>query len=558
MSIHPILILRLKNRLRRTSFRVCHCCLPVLFLACLGSGQAAGVEAVAPLNITHYRVEGNTLLAPDTIERTLAAFTGKASRYADIQRAVEALEEEYRKAGYNAVQVVTPEQEITGGEVTLRVIEATIGKVNIKGNQFHDEDNIRAALPGLKQGRSPNARQLSENLRLANESPSRQMDLVLVMGAKDGVVDANLNVQDESPRKIYFSLDNTGNQYTGDYRTGIGLQYNNLFNRDQSATFSYITSPGHMGDVKQYAVSYRLPIYAWGDSVDIIAAYSDVNSGSTTTVAGPLSFSGKGRIYMANYNHYFPRRGEYSDSLSAGISHIAYMNNCGLGDFGSEGCGTAASADVTIHPLSLTYIGQWDNPSYLGKYSLALSQNLPGGSNGSNADFSASRPSPTGGKGAQADYTIGRGSGSLGLSLPQGWQARLAGNGQYTADALVPGEQFGLVGANAVRGFMEREIARDKGYVINAELYTPELSSKLNMNNGELRLLGFYDYGRAENHALAGESNARVSVASAGIGMRYSYLKNIAARLDWAYVLDGGGVRNSGDTRGSLAIVISY
>ncbi len=532
--------------------------------AASASSADTGVSAAtdngntALVRIERFEVKGNTLLDAGLIERLLAPYKGDAKSYSDIQLALEALEGAYRNAGYSAVHVVTPEQEITGGTVTFQVIESMIGKVTLSGNKFYDKDNIRNALPALAEGFTPSARELSENIRLANENPTRQMDVVLAIGEEENTIDAKVNVQDSSPHKAFVTLDNTGSESTGLYRTGVGYQHNNLFNRDHAATFNYVTSPNHVSDVTQVSASYRLPLYSLGDSVDLIAAYSDTNAGTTNTTAGPLTFSGKGRIYSARYNHYFPRQGEYLSKIIGGFDHRAYINNCSLGVFGAAGCGSAAF-DITVHPVSIAYNGALNKPAYVADFTTTLVRNIPGGPKGGSSDFNAVRPSSAGGEGAPADYTILRLNGSLAGVLPRDWQYRLAGNAQYTRDALVSGESFGLVGANAVRGFIEREVfSSDKGYVLNVELYSPELSQKLNMQNSSFRLLGFVDHASGWNEVLAGDSVTRNSAGSVGMGLRFSYGKNLSAKLDYARVTEATGTSKAGDKRGHISLVGSW
>ncbi len=511
----------------------------------------------ALVTISRFDVKGNTLLDAAQIESLLAPFKGEHRSYADIQRALEALEGAYRSAGYSAVHVNTPEQEVAEGVITFEVIEARIGKVTLSGNEHYGQDNIRNALPALVEGTTPSARELSSNVRLANENPTRQLDVVLAVGEADNTVDARVNVKDESPHKFFLTLDNTGNQSTGMYRMGVGYQHNNLFNRDHAATFNYSTSPSHANSVSQFSASYRLPIYSLGDSLDLIVAYSDTDAGTTSTVAGPLTFSGKGQVYSARYNHYLPRQGDYTSKIVAGFDHRAYLNSCSLGVFGSAGCGSAAF-DVTVHPVSVTYNGTLTKPTHVFDYAATLVRNIPGGSGGSAADFNNVRPSPTGGAGARADYTILRLNGSLSGVLPENWQYRLAANAQYTADALVSGESFGLVGANTVRGFLEREVSSDKGYVLNAELYTPELASSLGMQNGSFRLLGFIDHASGEVVPLAGETPTRTTAGSVGAGFRLAYSKNLVAKFDWARVTQGAGNRVAGSNRAHIGLVASW
>ena len=523
------------------------------------SGTSASSGNTALVRIERFQVKGNTLLDAGLIERLLNPFTGDARSYTDIQLALEALEGAYRNAGYSAVHVVTPEQEITEGTVILQVIETVVGKVILKGNQHYDKNNIRNALPALAEGYTPSARNLSENVRLANENPTRQIDVVLAIGEEENTVDAQVNVQDSSPHKIFFTLDNTGNSSTGNYRTGIGYQHNNLFNRDQAVTFNYITSPGHVKDVTQVSASYRLPLYALGDSVDLIAAYSDTNAG-TTSVGGPggplLTFNGKGNVYGAHYNHYFPRKGDYTSKIIAGLDYHIAINNCLL-----AGAACPGTPDINVLPLTLTYGGTLTKPTYIADYSTALVHNLSGGKNGGSSVFSAARA------GTPADYNILRLNGSLTGVLPQNWQYRLAGNAQY-ADALIPSENLSLVGATAVRGFQEGEFRNNVGYVLNVELYTPELAPQFKIKDGSFRLLGFIDSASGWNKLLAGEIANRTSVGSVGIGFRYVHGKNITAKFDLAKVActdtDGKTCSNTnvvsrtGDTRGHISLMANW
>jgi len=508
-------------------------------------------------DIDRFKIEGNTLLKTDEIEAVLKPFTGKQREYGDVQRAIEALRQHYRSGGFSVVWVVAPEQDLDRGVVTLRVIEARIGKVTIEGNRFFDDSNIRASLPALREGVSPRAGDISANSQLANENPAKQVDVVLRPGEKEGVVDATVDVIDVRPLKAFLTLDNTGNPQTGDFRLGVGVQHANLFNRDHIGTFNYVTSPGKENQVSLYSGSYRLPLYSRGDSMDFIAAYSDVSAGTAQTVAGPLTFSGKGDVYGLRYNQLLERRGEYSHRIVYGLDYRAYKNDCALGNFGAAGCGPAA-VNVTVRPISVAYSGNWAKPGRISDIYVALSHNVPGAANGQESDFNAARPSPNGGEGASSRYTILRFGASMVNAFESNWQVRAAFNAQYTPNALVSGEQFGIAGATAVRGFLEREIARDAGYFANLELYSPNLAGKLVPGEGNLRGLLFYDIARAANNPLAGEAKLQTSIASIGAGFRWNIQRNFNMRFDLARVMDEGGSKKAGDLRGHISVYIGF
>lgn len=514
----------------------------------------------ALIRIKRFLVQGNTLLDAGLIERSLAPYTGEERSYTDIQRALEKLEGAYRSAGYSAVHVFTPEQEIADGTITLQVTETVIGKVTLKNNQYYDEKNIRNALPALVEGRTPSTRALSENIRLANENPTRHLDVILAEGETDNTVDAAVNVQDSAAQKFFTTLDNTGNRYTGMYRVGFGYQHNNLFNRDQALTLNYLTSPDQVSNVTQLSGSYRLPVYSLGDSVYFLAAYSNIKSGSTS-VGGPggplLNFSGSGNVLGAHYNHHLPRNGDYSSKFIAGLDYRATVNNCQLAGIACPG-----TPDISVLPFTLSYGGTLTRPTQRVDYTISFIRNLPTGSNSGGNAFNLTR------QGAVAEYNILRFNGSVGGVLPKNWQYRLASNAQYSKNALIPAERLGMVGVNAVRGFIEREFFNDNGYVLNFELYTPELASELKMTDGSFRLLGFIDRASGWNKGMPGEIANHTTVGSIGVGTRYSYGKNLTVRFDLSRVscrdTDGKTctasniVSRSGDSRGQLSVMMMW
>jgi len=179
-------------------------------------------------DIARYRVEGNTILAADEVERIVSGYTGKGRDFGDVQRALEALQEAYRERGYSAVQVYLPEQELARGEVLLKVVEGRISKLEIAGNKFFDDANIQRSLPALAEGSVPNGNLIAKNLRLANENPGKQTNVTLRAGAKEGEVEARVDVVDENPSKWFLTLDNTGTPQTGYDRFGFSTEVMNI------------------------------------------------------------------------------------------------------------------------------------------------------------------------------------------------------------------------------------------------------------------------------------------------------------------------------------------
>ena len=348
--------------------------------------QAPTVEipAAPRFDITRFDVVGNTLLKPAEIERAVAPYAGKQKDFSDIQRALEALEQAYRGRGYGMVQVLLPEQDIARGIVVLNVTEPRVGKVTVEGNQYFNDANIRASLPGLQPGVTPNSQQIARNLQLLAEHPAKQTTVLLKSGAAENEVDATIKVTDEKPLKFVATLDNSGTDATGRFRAGIGMQYSNLFNRDHILNLQYVTNPENPSKVTILGAGYRVPFYAYNSSLDLFAGYSDVNAG---TLAGLFNVSGSGTIFGARYNLHLPKIREYEHKLAFGLDYRAFQTQV-VPLIG----GPTLVPDITVHPASIAYNGLWRMTNAEFGFYTSYSQNLfPGGNDGADSDFKASR-----------------------------------------------------------------------------------------------------------------------------------------------------------------------
>lgn len=506
------------------------------------AAPATGIPAPR-FNIDRFEVVGNTLLPASGLEHVIALYTGPNKDFGDIQRALASLEAAYRDRGYGVVQVFLPEQDITQGVVQVRVLQPRVGRVLIDGNTHFDNQNIRRSLPTVKEGAAPNSKDIARNLQITAEHPVKQTSVLLRSGASDDRVDVNIKISDDKPWRGFLTLDDTGTGDTGYFRLGVGYQHSNVFNRDHVFTAQYVTSPTDADQVSVYGAGYRIPFYSLNSSLDVIAGYSDVDSG---TVQGLFNVSGQGSIGIVRWNTYLPKSADYEHKVALGLDYRAYQNRVLF-----QGVGVVP--DVTIHPLSLTYNGLWRGTATELSFYGSGARNIPGGKDGDDAAFQASRA------GANADYSVFRYGFNYVRRFQSEWQTRLGFNGQYTQDPLVSGEQFGIGGPDSVRGYQLRELADDRGMAAQLELYTPELARSVGLSESyKLRLLGFFDYGSVRRvDPLPGETTSAF-LKSAGIGMRVGYGKSVVLRLDLAQILKETANRDKNRWRGSGAITLIF
>lgn len=526
----------------------------VFLLTSLDALAAARKEV--RFDILDFRVEGNTVLPESTIQSVLAPYKGKDKDFVTVVEAVKALEKAYGARGWAAVRVLVPEQELENGIIRLAVRETRLGKIQVEGNKFFDRDNILAGLPDLRLRQPVNLRAVSSEIELVNENPAKNITMELSGGEKEDEIAALVKVKDEKPWKVGFTLDNSGDSKTGPARLGATFQHANLFNRDHFLALQYVTSPSEYESVNIFGSSYRIPVYALDGSIELFAAYSDVNSGSLALGgASSMQVTGRGTRLGIHFNKNLPRIGIYEQKISVGLDYRAYLNNV---DFLGEQLGN----DVTVHPFTFIYAGKLEWKDTSGGFYLGGAQNLPGTWDGkdSSSDFNRAR------SGAPDDYTVFQAGANVSQALPGDWQARAVVNAQYTWEPLVSGEQYGLGGAASVRGYNERELADDRGISASFEIYTPNLAPKLGIDRiiptgAPLMLRGllFYDVGYVNRaDPLPGEAHSN-TISSFGPGLRVTDGKFFTISSDLGIALEPIEAQTDRwDTRFHVALTVMF
>ncbi|BAL23052.1 ShlB/FhaC/HecB family hemolysin secretion/activation protein [Azoarcus sp. KH32C] len=490
-------------------------------LALLAAGSVAchaapgeAVEEGARFPIQEIQVGGNTLVASDTLRLRLATFLGEAKSVQDLLAARQAIVAAYQEVGRPFVAVGLPEEFGTDGVVRLQVVEIPVREIRIEGNERLSAARIRARLPSLVEEESPAMDEISRQLALANDNPALKLSIEF-LSRGDMAADARISVEESAPVSFAITTDNTGTAETGHWRVGLSVTDADLTGFGDVASLTYITSPEDADKVHQYAASYLWPLARLGDALIFSGSYSDVDAGR---ISDAFDVAGQGSSLGVRYQHTITRTVARRETLEVGVERRRYRN---IVDFSGSDLG----GEVASRPLTVTYAYSDQRPTFQWGASVGYAHNLPGGSGNDDQAYGEGR------SGATARWSLWRVNGRIATRLPWGVVAQVSGEGQYTSDPLISGEQFGLGGARSVRGFDEREVAGDRGWRIGGELSSPQFGdwgrfAVFADRGGETRL-----------SPLAGESSGE-NVASWGLGWRYNR-SGFAALLDWAQVLDG-------------------
>jgi hemolysin activation/secretion protein len=470
--------------------------------------------------IERFVVDGARLLTQAEFDKVVAPYVGKGRDFADVQHALEAVEALYAERGYSAVRVLLPEQELELGTVHFEVIESTFGKVTVKQNRFTTERNALNAVPSVRSGGVPHAKLIARDLRLANENPARQLNVVLKAGEKDDQVDASVLVTDNDPQQWAVTFDNSGSKETGRTRLGVSYRHANLFDADQVAQVQIQFSPQHTDRVKVFGANYKLPLYEYGHSVDFFGGYSNINS----LVGGLSNFQGGGLMFGTRYNVPLERAGTFDPRLTYGLDWRKFTK-IEL----TNPPPTTLYDEIVVTPLSLAYSSLGKLAKGDANFNLTYVMNVPFTSKGKSADFASydkvNQSSP------KAAYKVFRYGAGYFTTFANDWQFRVAMNGQWSGDTLIQGEQMRLGGADGVRGFAEGSETGEVGSRMNVECYLPVLF----MGEAKLRTLVFWDGGK-----VTSKEGSSIAISSAGFGLRSAYTDQYSFKLDAGRIMKAG------------------
>ncbi|MFT5445384.1 MAG: hemolysin activation/secretion protein [Gammaproteobacteria bacterium] len=488
------------------------------------SGNASHTPPPLRFTVERFRVSGVNPLTPADTGRILAPFLGEYSGLEGLVEAADTLESAISQQGHSFHRVVLPPQTLKAGTVLLDVLVFRIGKITVNNNKHFSKENVLASLPALKPGEVPRTQLLSSQRHVANQHPSKKIELRFKESQQLRAIDAVVDVDDSDPRNLFIGLNNTGNEATGHYRATFGFQHSNVSGNDDQFSTSFTLSPTELNKVKQFGANYSYPLYALGGIASVYYTKSDVDSG---TVADVFEVSGAGRFIGASYTHFLQRRGAYTHTLSASVDDKLFDNNV---DF----LGLPLGVDVRSRPVTLSYRGTYEHAVGLFGGHVSYARNLSSGRLNDKANYAASR------FGADANWDVLRFGASADLRVFDDWLLRWRGDGQIADEPLISGEQFGVGGSRSVRGYGEREVSGDSGLFTSLEAWSPDFYEGA-------RAIGFVDLGRFHSRNIAAGEKDSDSLASIGVGLRWFWRNSVSIEADLARTLSAAGTHRGGE-----------
>jgi hemolysin activation/secretion protein len=486
--------------------------------------MAPASGATAQFAISGFDVTGDNPFSAEQSQHMLAPFVKTDATLETLQKATAAFEATLKEQGYPLHRVSLPPQDL-GERVRLTIVKFVIGKVTVEGNHHFTPENVRASVPELLEGQAPNFSKLAVQTAISNESPSKQLQVSLKESDEADKIDVKLLVKDAKPWSLSTSLSNTGSDSTGQDRFALVANHANVFGLDHQFSGAYTTSLERSGDVKQIGLNYRMPLYARSAVLGLSYTKSDV-LGSF----GSFSSTGPGQTLGVTYSYYFAPQGGRRTTASLGLDVKQFnatqivVNNMPP---------SFVNVDRESNPLTLNYTARVESDKASWGYNLDVVVNLMGGPGSGLIAYQTEDR-----RIERRDWRAVRGGGNYLTALNAGWLWGWRAQFQFSDDALISGEQFGIGGATSVRGTSERPVSGDSGAFTSLELSSPEWGAGW-------RGVGFVDAGWVATRNALLSSAGRIAsdqLVSVGLGLRYS-AGNYGLSVDWGRLLSGSSAQ---------------
>jgi len=468
------------------------------------SPVSPGAETIV---VKQWRFEGNATLGTSALQAHLSGYVGQSVSLAQLYEAAQAVVDFYAQRGWLA-SADLPKQDITEGAITIRIVEAALGQLQIEGTpQRVSREQIQAfAAQNLHPGRHLSLVALERGLILADELPGVNVSGRLMAGERAGTTDVVLTVKDEPAFYGEVSADNYGSRSTGAKRVSGNLMLNSPLGVGDQANLYVQQAEG----MRFARISETVPVGTNGWRAGVNASHLTYE-----VLPGLAGAGGKGTSQSvgAELNYPLWRNSTQQANLVLAQDFKNYDN---LDPYG------AVTTHYTNRVSSLGLNGTVMGAGTFHAYGVTLSS-------GNAQHDRAKKPSASAIPGEGA-FTKLRANYALSQTLSDTLSFYGQVQGQVANKNLDSSERFFLGGPLGVRAYPGSEGGGTQGAMVNLEI-------RQRLPEG-FQVIAFYDHGRVqvEKTSTATTSNTpnTYSLRGSGLGVIWNGPQKMVIKALWS------------------------
>ena len=421
-----------------------------------GFGEALAKEInpvppESPFLLKKITIIGNESFSGETLHALLADAEGTEQDIEQLGKLAARITQFYQGQGYSLVRAVVPAQTISEGNVTIQVIEAKYGQVNMINNSRVTDGLLEATLAPMQSGTVISDANMYSSLLLLSDIPGLVINSTLSPGAKVGSSDVTLEVKDSDAYSASVSVDQHGDIYTGKERVSGSLSISNLAGHGDTLSMSGMSSGPSMNFGR---VAYDVLLNGKGTHVG--ASYAGLNYHLGDELLNTRA-NGSTRVSSVWVLH--PLLLSLDNDVSVQLQYDVNQLNDRIDS-------ASMSTDRTIPSFTFTLAGDKKNTHNLGGFT-GWSVRLKSGdlhfddASAANADASSAN---TAGKFEKINLNINHLQ-----NISNRSSVYLNVKGQWANQNLDSSEKLVAGGANAVRAYNSGALSGDTGVVGSIE-----------------------------------------------------------------------------------------
>jgi len=463
--------------------------------------EKAGIPPVRTL-VREIRVIGSTVFSVEELARVTAPYQNREVTTEELEALRTALTLLYINRGYVNSGAILPDQTISEGVVTFRIVEGELTQIELEGNRWFRSSYLEKRF-SLAAGPPLNINSLQERLQLLLEDPRiRRLNAQLRPGLRPGEGVLNVLVEERTPYKLWLDFNNYQSPSVGEKRGIITLEHQNLTGNGDIATARYGRSKG-LDPLLDFR--YSLPFTAYDTTLSL-----QYRRNSFANIEEPfvdLNIESKSDIYGITLRQpvYRTLNSEVALDLTGEyLSHKTFL--LGVPFKLTPGANRQGESFVTALRPALDWVYRTQNQVIAARSRWSLGLDALGATINNNGE-------PDG------RFFAWLGQFQWVRRLPVlDTQLIFRTDVQLSDDALLSLEQIAVGGRYSVRGYRETTLLRDSALLTSLEMRVPLIRNTPWADY--LELASFIDFGRAWNRRQPTPDPPDIS--SVGVGIRWA------------------------------------
>ena len=225
-------------------------------------------------------IVGNRVLDAAVLHSLVADAVGKALTLAELEALALRITRHYRAAGYFVARAYIPAQEISAGNLRIRVVEGNYGRFHLKNQSPVKDAIVQGLLDDIKDADIVSFDTLERAMLIINDTPGVRVTRADVMpGEQVGTSDFAVDTEAGPRRGGYVMADNHGSRYTGKNRLSFNADFNSPTGHGDRLSVSGMGSDD--GGLLNGRIGYSTLLAANGLRGEIAASHTRYELGST-------------------------------------------------------------------------------------------------------------------------------------------------------------------------------------------------------------------------------------------------------------------------------------